>query len=107
MGGINVCRVIIMAGFVDRNLERTGHRREGMYISLSRVMGKLYKLLESLVLVLLGLLFGYVSGENPGPQPEYAFRFLMSVFPLACIFIAWIISRRLPLENNPPRPHRG
>jgi len=24
---------------------------------------------------LLGLLFGYVSGENPGPQPKTHFRF--------------------------------
>src|SRR5574342_149985 len=37
MGGINVCRVIIMANFVDRNLKRTGYRREGIYFSLLRV----------------------------------------------------------------------
>jgi GPH family glycoside/pentoside/hexuronide:cation symporter len=98
MGGIQVCRIIIIANFVDRNLKRTGHRREGIYYSLSRVIGKLSKVLEALALVLLGLLFGYVNGENPGPQPENAFRFLMSVFPLVCIFIAWLIARRLPFE---------
>jgi GPH family glycoside/pentoside/hexuronide:cation symporter len=107
MGGINICRVNIMANFVDQNLERTGHRREGIYISLARVMGKLSKLLESLALVLLGLLFGYVSGENPGPHPENAFRFLMSVFPLICIIIAWLIARRLPFENDQSLLQRG
>jgi GPH family glycoside/pentoside/hexuronide:cation symporter len=100
MGGINVCREIIMANFVDRNLKRTGHRREGIYYSLKRVIGKLSKITESLALVLLGLLFGYVSGENPGPQPDIAFRFLMGVFPLVFSIIAWFIATRLPFENK-------
>jgi GPH family glycoside/pentoside/hexuronide:cation symporter len=100
LGGIKVCREIIMAGFVDRNLQRTGQRREGMYYSLFRVIGKLEKFLEALALVLLGLLFGYVSGENPGPQPENAFRFLISVFPFVFTLIAWLIASRLSIEDR-------
>jgi len=100
LGGLKVCREIIVAGFVDRNLERTGHRREGIYYSLLRVTGKLSKILESLALVLLGLLFGYVSGENPGPHPENAFRFLMSVFPLVFTCLAWFIASRLSIETR-------
>jgi GPH family glycoside/pentoside/hexuronide:cation symporter len=65
-----------------------------------RVIGKLSKLLESLALVLLGLLFGYISGENPGPQPENAFRFLISVFPLVFTLIALLIASRLSFENE-------
>ncbi len=98
LGGLKVCREIITANFIDRNLERTGHRREGIYYSLLRVTGKLSKIFESLALVLLGVLFGYVSGENPGPQPENAFRFLMSVFPLIFTFIAWLIASKLSFE---------
>lgn len=100
LGGLKVCREIIMANFVDRGLERTGHRREGIYYSLLRVIGKLSKILEALALVLLGLLFGYVSGENPGPQPENAFRFLMSVFPLVFTFLAWLVASRLSFESK-------
>jgi GPH family glycoside/pentoside/hexuronide:cation symporter len=100
LGGIKVCREMIIADFVDHSFEHTGHRREGIYYSLLRVVGKLSKILESLALVLLGLLFGYVSGENPGPQPENAFRFLMSVFPLVFTFIGWLIARRLSFENH-------
>jgi GPH family glycoside/pentoside/hexuronide:cation symporter len=99
LGGIKVCREMIMAGFVDRSLERTGHRREGIYYSLLRVIGKLSKILESLALVLLGVLFGYVSGEKPGPQPDNAFRFLISVFPLVFMIIAWYLSSRFSFEN--------
>jgi GPH family glycoside/pentoside/hexuronide:cation symporter len=100
MGGIRVCHQIIVANFIDRALNRTGHRREGIYYSLLRVMGKFSKILEALALVLLGLLFGYVNGENPGPQPDIAFRFLMSVIPLVLTVIAWLIASRLSFENK-------
>ena len=100
IGGIKVCREMIMANFVDRSLKQTGYRREGIYYSLLRVMGKFSKILQSFALVLLGILFGYVSGENPGPQPENAFRFLISVFPLFFIFFAWLISRKISFEQS-------
>jgi glycoside/pentoside/hexuronide:cation symporter, GPH family len=100
LGGGQVCREMIMANFVDRNLKRTGHRREGIYYSLLRVIGKLSKILQSLALVLLGPLFGYVSGDNPGPHPENAFRFLISVFPLFFTSIAWLIASGLAFENK-------
>jgi GPH family glycoside/pentoside/hexuronide:cation symporter len=98
LGGMKVCREIIVANFVDGNLKRTGQRREGIYYSLLRSIGKFSKILESLGLVVLGLLFGYVSGDNPGPQPENAFRFLMSVIPLVFAVIAWLISSRLSFD---------
>ena len=100
LGGGNVCREMIMVNFVDKNLKRTGHRREGIYYSLLRVIAKLSKILQSLALVPLGLLFGYVSGENPGPHPENAFRFLISIFPLVSTLIAWLIASRLSFENK-------
>jgi len=100
MGGINVCRIIIMANFVDQDLNRTGHRREGIYYSLFHVIGKLSKIPQALALVLLGLLFGYVSGENPGAHPDNAFRFLISSFPLVFAIIAWLISSRLSFDNK-------
>jgi len=100
LGGIKVCREMIMADFVDQSLARTGHRREGVYYSLLRVIGKLSKILESLALVLLGLLFGYVSGENPGPQPDNAFRFLISVLPFVFIIISWLISLRFKFNRR-------
>jgi GPH family glycoside/pentoside/hexuronide:cation symporter len=105
LGGVKVCREIIMANFIDRDLKRTGNRREGIYYSLLRVIGKLSKILESLALVLIGLLFGYVSGENPGPQPENAFRFLISVFPLVFTIIALLIAGRISFENEQAKPH--
>jgi GPH family glycoside/pentoside/hexuronide:cation symporter len=50
LGGIKVCRQMIVANLIDRSLARTGHRREGAYYSLLRVFGKLSKVLEALAL---------------------------------------------------------
>lgn len=104
MGGIRVCHQIIVANFLDQDLNRTGHRREGIYYSLLRVMAKFSKLIESLALVLLGLFFGYVNGQNPGPNPDIAFRFLMSVIPLALTAIAWFLASRLSFETTQSPP---
>lgn len=100
LGGVKVCREMIVANFVDKNLKRTGQRREGIYYSLISVIGKLSKLLESFALVLLGVLFGYVSGKNPGPHPGDAFRFLISVFPLVFTLISLLIAFRLPFDKQ-------
>ena len=100
LGGIKVCREMILAGLVDRSLERTGRRQEGVYYSLNRFIGQLSRILEALALVLLGLLFGYVSGDDPGPNPESAFRFLMGVLPFICIAAAWLLARTLHLEDD-------
>jgi GPH family glycoside/pentoside/hexuronide:cation symporter len=56
--------------------------------------------LEALALILLGVFFGYVSGDDPGPNPESAFRFLMSVFPFICMVAAWLLARKLRLEED-------
>ena len=100
LGGVKVCREMILANLVDRSKRRSGHRREGIYYGLNRFIGRLSKILEAIALSLLGLLFGYVSGENPGPDPENAFRFLISVFPFVCLVLAWVLARRLEFESN-------
>jgi GPH family glycoside/pentoside/hexuronide:cation symporter len=95
LGGVKVCREMIVANLVDRSLARTGHRREGAYYSLLRVFGKLSKVLEAGALALLGVLFGYVSGADPGPQPGIAFRFLIGVVPFVFLVLALALSWRL------------
>jgi GPH family glycoside/pentoside/hexuronide:cation symporter len=106
LGGVKICREMILATLVDRSLARTGRRQEGVYYSLNRFFGRLSRLLEALALILLGLLFGYVSGEDPGPNPESAFRFLMSVLPFICMASALLLARTLSLEadENPGQP---
>lgn len=91
---------MIVANLVDQSSERTGHRREGLYYSLLRVLGRRHKIPEALALVLLGVLFGYISGENPGPDAENAFRFLISVIPFAFMTFAWLIAHKIPFGET-------
>ncbi len=100
LGGVKVCREMILANLIDQSLERTGRRQEGIYYSLNRFVGRLSKLLEAGALFILGILFGYVSGENPGPAPGDAFRFFMGVFPFICLSAAWLLARRLRVEEE-------
>jgi GPH family glycoside/pentoside/hexuronide:cation symporter len=100
LGGIKVCREMIVADLVDRCLARTGHRREGAYYSLLRVFGKLSKVLEAGALALLGVLFGYVSGAEPGPQPGNAFRFLIGAVPFTFLVLALVLSWRLDFGGD-------
>ena len=84
----------------ERGLVRTERRQEGMYYRILRVIGKSSKLLESLTLFLLGAFFGYVSGENPGQNPEIAFRFLTGVFLLVSILLAGLIFQKFSFESK-------
>ena len=97
LGGVKVCREMILTKLVDGSLERTGHRQEGIYYGLSDLFGRLSKIVQALALVLVLVLFGYVSGEDPGPHPGKAFRFLIGVLPLTCLLPAWILARRFPM----------
>jgi GPH family glycoside/pentoside/hexuronide:cation symporter len=98
LGGVKVCREMMLASLVDQSVERSGRRNEGVYYSLNRLLGRLSRVLEALALLLLGVLFGYVSGENPGPDPAAAFRFLMSVFPFVFLLLAMWLAYLLPKE---------
>jgi GPH family glycoside/pentoside/hexuronide:cation symporter len=100
LAGIKVCREMIMANLVNQSLARTGHRREGIYYSLLRFFGKLSKILEALALLLLAVLFGYISGDDPGPNPDNAFRFLISVLPFIFMAFSLLLSHGLPFEGE-------
>lgn len=99
LSGVKVCREMMLSSLVDRSVERSGRRNEGMYYSLNRLLGRLSRVLEGLALLTLGVLFGYVSGENPGPDPGVAFRFLMSVFPFVFLVLGIWLTYRLPNET--------
>jgi GPH family glycoside/pentoside/hexuronide:cation symporter len=97
--GFLVCHDVLQAGLVDQHQQRTGQRSEGVYYSLLGFSTRLAGVLQSLALVLIGVLFGYVSGENPGPQPGNAFRFLIGVVPVISLVLAWPLAYRFFLET--------
>ena len=76
------------------------YKLDDFYKALGEHTGATKKILEALALVLIGVVFVYVSGENPGPDPASAFRFLISVFPFVCMVLGWVLAWRLELESD-------
>jgi GPH family glycoside/pentoside/hexuronide:cation symporter len=91
--GINVSNILIRAGLVSRNIERTGNRNEASYYGLMNSALRLVGLLQSLAMVLVGSLFGYISGAQPGTHPDLAFRFTISFLPVVGLSLAVLFTR--------------
>ena len=100
-GGCQVCFDVIRAGLVDRHYHLTGQRSEAAYYSLLGFGIHLSGVLQGVAMLIIGILFGYVSGDLPGPQPGNAFRFLISVFPAASLLLAMQLARRFFIASSP------
>ena len=92
-GGIWVCNNIIRADLVSQNLAKTEKHTEALYYAMLNVIQNMGGILQSVAMMLASLLFGYVSGENPGPQPDMAFRFLIGFAPLVGLALSWFSAR--------------
>ncbi|MCL2188581.1 MAG: MFS transporter [Defluviitaleaceae bacterium] len=92
---------LIGAKIVDDDRVRSGGiRREGIFASMSSFLGRLHGLMVALGLLLASLIFGYVSGDEPGDRPAEAARFMVAVFPVCMMVISIIISRFLHLPES-------
>ena len=82
-------------------------RREGIISNAMGFMNRLNGLFTSLAFYLVAILFGYISGDNPGPQPDNAARFLLTVFPPILMVISFAFSFFIdfkPAEKVQPAP---
>lgn len=91
-GGTSATMDIVSARILDEDTARYNIRREGTFSSLTGVLNKTSGLFAAIGFALVSNLFGYVNGDNPGPQPESAARFLISQFPLVIMVICVILS---------------
>jgi GPH family glycoside/pentoside/hexuronide:cation symporter len=99
-GGCQVCFDVIRAGLVDRHFNLTGQRSEAAYYSLLGFGIHLSGVLQGVAMFLIGILFGFVSGDQPGPDPGSAFRFLISFFPAISLLLAMQLARRFFIASD-------
>jgi GPH family glycoside/pentoside/hexuronide:cation symporter len=109
-GGCQVCFDVIRAALVDRHYNLTGQRSEAVYFSLLGFGIHLSGVLQGAAMFAVGILFGYISGEQPGPQPDLAFRFLIGVVPVISLLLSMNFARQFfnqiaadPASNLIPR----
>ncbi|MFZ5827600.1 MAG: MFS transporter [Bacillota bacterium] len=94
--GVMVLGDLVLANLIDLDARRTGQRREGIYYSINNFYSKLANAGTAYGFVAVGVLFGYRGAEDPGSNPDLAFRFLMSVIPFAFLALGWVLARFLP-----------
>jgi len=91
-GGVCVTMDIVGARILDEDKARYGVQREGTFASLSGVLNKTSGLFAAIGFLLVSRLYGYESGEVPGPQPADAARFLISLFPFIIMIVCCVVS---------------
>ncbi len=72
---------LVGAKIMDEDTQKYNVRREGIISSALGFMNRLNGLITGLAFSLVFLLYGYESGNNPGPTPDQAANFLLTLFP--------------------------
>jgi GPH family glycoside/pentoside/hexuronide:cation symporter len=101
--GVITTMDLIGARIIDEDTQKHHLRREGIIANALGFMNRLNSLFTGAAYLLVSRLYGFQSGENPGPQPDAAARFLMTVVPPALMVISfafsWFINFKEPAEE--------
>lgn len=92
LAGFLVTPPVLSGRIIDRDAEKTGRRREGMYTAVAGFITRSSGILSALLFFVVGVIYGYESGNNPGPDPEGAFRFLICIVPFLLLSISFLVS---------------
>lgn len=95
LAGFLVTPPVVTGLIVDADFAKTGRRREGVYNAVAGFITRSSGLISALAFFIVGMIFGYESGDNPGPYPETVFRTLVTIVPLGLLavscFISWFV----------------
>ena len=101
--GVITTMDLIGAKIMDEDTQKHHLRREGIIANALGFMNRLNSLFTGAAYLLVSRLYGFQSGENPGPQPDAAARFLMTVVPPVLMVISfafsWFINFKEPAEE--------
>jgi len=95
---------LIAAKVMDEDTARYNVRREGIISNALGFMNRLNGLFTSSAFFLVSILYGFINGENPGPRPDEAARFLLAVFPPILMAISFLFSFLIDFPENKPEP---
>ena len=100
MGGVQASMDVVAARIIDEDRRKYGLQREGIYSSLLGVLNKVSGLFVSAGYLIAGKFFGYQNGDNPGPMPDLASRFLVVIFPAILMLLAFGFSFFLKFKED-------
>ena len=90
--GVITTMDLIGAKIMDEDTQKHNVRREGIISNALGFMNRLNGLFTSIAFLLVYRLYSYESGANPGPQPDQAARFLLTIFPPILMVISFVFS---------------
>jgi GPH family glycoside/pentoside/hexuronide:cation symporter len=100
--GVITTMDLIGAKIMDEDTQKYGLRREGIISNAMGFMNRLNGLFTSAAYLLVSKIYLFQSGDNPGPHPDAAARFLMTLVPPALMVISfafsWFINFKKPSE---------
>ena len=102
--GVITTMDLIGARIMDEDTQKHNLRREGIIANALGFMNRLSGLFTSAAFYLVGILFAFESGLNPGPQPDQAARFLLTVFPPILMVISFAFSFFINFDELPKNP---
>jgi GPH family glycoside/pentoside/hexuronide:cation symporter len=97
--GVITTMDLIGAKIMDEDTQRHNLRREGIISNALGFMNRLNGLFTSFALYVAFRLYNYESGLNPGPHPDQAARFLMTIFPPILMLISFAFSFFIDFEK--------
>jgi GPH family glycoside/pentoside/hexuronide:cation symporter len=102
--GVITTMDLIGAKIMDEDTRKHGLRREGIISNALGFMNRLSGLFTSVAYFLVSKLYLFESGDNPGPHPDAAARFLMTIVPPVLMVISfgfsWFINFNQPTESK-------
>jgi GPH family glycoside/pentoside/hexuronide:cation symporter len=102
--GVITTMDLIGAKIMDEDTQKYGLRREGIISNAMGFMNRLNGLFTSAAYLLVGKIYLFQSGDNPGPHPDAAARFLMTIAPPVLMVISfafsWFIDFKKPVETQ-------
>ena len=102
--GVITTMDLIGAKIMDEDTQKHNLRREGIIANALGFMNRLSGLFTSAAFYLVFVVFGFESGFNPGPQPDQAARFLLTIFPPILMVISFSFSFFINFNNNADTP---
>jgi GPH family glycoside/pentoside/hexuronide:cation symporter len=102
--GVITTMDLIGAKIMDEDTQKHNLRREGIISNALGFMNRLSGLFTSLGFYLVFILYKYESGSNPGPQPDQAARFLLTIFPPILMVISFAFSFFINFEKTGYNP---
>ncbi len=90
--GVITTMDLIGAKIMDEDTQKHNLRREGIISNALGFMNRLNGLFTSIAFYLVYVLYQYQSGANPGPHPDQAARFLLTMVPPVLMVISFAFS---------------